>query len=88
MLCNENPCIHVFSHTGERLRSLVSRGDQMQVTDSRFFCLDSAESIIISDSNTHRIQILTREGNLIKTIGEGGHEAGMFVCPTGLALTK
>ena len=88
VLCLDNPCVHVFSHAGERLRSLVSRGYQMQVTCPYFFCLDSAKNIIISDWESHRIKIFTKEGNLLTTIGERGHQAGMFKYPTGLAITK
>ena len=87
VLCDDNPCVHVFSHAGERLRSLVSRGVHMQVSSSLYFCLDSAENIIISDWS-HRIKIFTKEGNLLTTIREEGEQAGMFVLPTGLAITK
>ena len=88
VLCLDNPCILVFSHAGERLRSLVSRGYQMQVTYPSFFCLDSAENIIISDWESYRIKIFTKEGNLLTTIGEKGEQAGMFIFPKGLAITK
>ena len=88
VLCVDNPCVLVFSHTGERLRSLVSRGYQMQVTNPDCFCLDASENIIISDFSAHRIQIFSKEGNLINTIGELGQQPGMFYYPTGLALTK
>ena len=81
VLCEDNPCVHVFSHSGERLRSLVSRGDYMQVTHPRFFCLDAAENIIISDYSDHRIQIFSKEGNLINTIGEEGEQPRMFCLP-------
>ena len=88
VLCKDNPCLHVFSHAGERLRSLVSGGDQMQVTNPLYFCLDAAENIIISDWSSHRMRIFSKEGNLIKTVGEEGHQPGMLFRPTGLALTK
>ena len=88
VLCVDNPCIHVFSHAGGRLRSLVSRGNQMQVTNPLYFCLDAAENIIISDFFAHRIQTFSKEGNLIKTVGQEGHQPGMLHFPTGLALTK
>ena len=88
VLCGDNPCLHVFSHAGERLRSLVSGGDQIQVTYPRYFCLDAAENIIISDLSAHRIKIFSKEGNLINTLGEEGHQLGMLYCPTGLAITK
>ena len=60
----------------------------MQVTGPAFFCLDAAENIIISDYSAHIIQIFSKEGNLINTIGEFGHQPGMLYLPTGLALTK
>ena len=88
VLCEDNPCLHVFYHVGERLRSLLSRGDQMQVINPFYFCLDAAENIIISDFSAHRIKIFSKEGNLIKTIGEEGHQPGMLLLPAGLALTK
>ena len=89
VLCGGNPCLHVFSHAGEKLRSLISQGNkQMQVYYPLFFCLDSAENIIISDCLSHRIQIFTKEGYLITTIGEEGQQAGMLYLPRGIALTK
>ena len=54
-----------------------------------YFCLDAAKNIIISDCfSANRIQIFSKEGNLINTIGEEGQQPGMFFYPTGLALTK
>ena len=88
MLCNNNPCIQVFSHAGERLRSLVSMGEQMQVSKSFYFCLDAGGNIIISDRDTHQIKIFSREGNRIQTIGEEGKQPRIFYRPNGLALTK
>ena len=75
MLCHCNPCVHVFSHAGEKLRSLIS------VSDPWFFCLDAADNIIISKCSAHRIEIVfSKEGNLIKTLsGEG--QPGMLHYP-------
>ena len=88
VLCYENPCLLVFSHAGERLRSLISNGNQMQVSYPSFFCLDSAGNIIISDHSSDTILIFTKEGNFITTIGEEGHQVGMLHYPTRIALTK
>ena len=88
VLCGENPCVLVFSHAGERLRSLVSKDDQMQVTSPHYFCLDAAENTIISDWSAHIIQIFSKEGNLINTIEEEGHQPGMFYLHAGIVLTK
>ena len=88
VLCRGNPCIHVFSHSGERLRSLISRGKHMQVTYPHFFCIDSAKNIIISDHESHKIKIFTKEGDFIRTVGDEGQQVGMLSYPEGLALTK
>ena len=88
VLCKDNPCVQVFSHAGERLRSLISSGYHMQVSHPFYFCLDAADNIIISDYLAHRIQIFSKEGNLIKTVGEYGDQPGMLYRPTGLALTN
>ena len=88
VLCEDNPCVQVFSHTGEKLRSLVSRGEQMQVSSPYFFCLDAERNIIFSDYVTHQIKIFSKQGNHIRTIGEEGQQPGMFSFPSGLALTK
>ena len=88
VLCDDSPCIRVFSYTGDMLRSLITRGDQLQVNEARYFCLDSQENIIISDEGAHDIKAFSKEGTLIHTIGGEGQEVGMFVCPTGLALNN
>ena len=88
VLCIDSPCMHVFSRAGEELRSLVSRGESMQITKPLFFCLDSAENIIFSDNLTHNVKIFTKEGNLLKTLGEEGYQVGMLYFPRGLALTR
>ena len=89
VLCDEDPCVLVFSHAGERLRSLVSGGGvQMRVTNPYCFCLDAAENIIIGDRLASRIRIFSKEGNLINTIGEEGQQPGSLYLPAGLALTK
>ena len=46
------------------------------------------ENIIISDNSAHRIQIFSKEGNFIQTIGETGYQPGMLYYPTGIALTE
>ena len=88
VLCKYNPCVHVFSHAGDKLRFLLSSGYLMQVAHPDYFCLDAVENIIMSDYSAHRVQIFSKEGNLIKTMGEEGQQPGMLRHPTGLALTK
>ena len=51
VLCESSPCVLVLSHAGETIRSRVTRGDGMQVTNSQFFCSDTHQNLLISDYN-------------------------------------
>ena len=70
------------------LRSLITRGYQLQVNNALYFCLDSQENIIISDFGADDIRAFSKEGTLIHTIGGRGHEVGMFYYPQGLTLNN
>ena len=88
VLCRENnPCIHVFTLSGEKSRSLVTRGGiRMQVSIAWFFCLDGLNNIVISDCYAHAIKVFSPAGDLLHKIGQRGHLAGMFNCPYGIAI--
>ena len=81
-------CIHIFTHTGYIIRSIITCGDGMQVTEPCFFFLDAKKNLIISDYWGHQIKIFSNEGILLHTIGESGHEVGMFYYTQGVALTS
>ena len=81
-----NPCIHVFTLSGEKSRSLITIGEGMQITRAWFFCLDGRNNNIISDNCTHNIKVFSPEGNLLHTIGQKGLEAGMFIIPNGTTI--
>ena len=87
VLCNSSPCVLVFSHAGEMTRSLVTRGDGMQVTDAQFFCLDAEQNLLISDFGAGNVKIFSKDGILLHTVGQAGHGRGMLYQPTGIALT-
>ena len=55
-------CIVVFSYAGENLRSLIPINNLCL-----YFCLDSAENIIIGEHDGHGIQVFTKSGDLIRT---------------------
>ena len=82
--CEDNPCIHVFSLSGERSRSLVTGGG----IKSMFFCLDGQNNIVISDCSAHNIKVFSPAGDLLYTIGQEGEEAGMFIYPKGIAINN
>ena len=85
----DNPCLHVFSLSGEKSRSIVTSGGiGTQVSAAFFFCLDGHNNILISDCLAHNIRVFSPEGDPLHTIGQHGHQAGMFYCPTGIAINN
>ena len=85
---DDSPCVHVFTHTGHKIRSLITCGEGMQVSCPLFFCLDVKENLFISDFQEHQIKMFSNEGSLLDTLGEYGHQVGMFYFPKGLALAS
>ena len=90
VLCDSSPCVLVLSHAGEMTRSLVTRGNGMQVSnaDAGFFCLDAEQNVLISDNGAHDVKIFSKDGTYLHTVGQEGHERGMLYHPRGIALTK
>ena len=87
VLTNSNPCLHVFTMTGQKIRSLISRGPNMQIENSLFFCLDKDMNILMTDTSSHQIKVFGSNGNLKHIIGQPGDEKGMFKEPHGIAIT-
>ena len=81
-------CIHFFSRSGDLLRSCVTLGEDGMVNDPRFFCLDTAGNILITDYYRHSIKILSPSGQLMHTIGKEGHGRGELRRPWGICVTQ
>ena len=78
----DNPCVHVYTLSGEKSRSLVTGGD----IGAYFFCLDELNNLVISDRSADNIKIFSPAGDLLHTIGQEGDEAGKFNEPYGIAI--
>ena len=88
VLCpDNNPCLLVLTLEGDKLHSLITCGEGMDVLNPWFFCLDTLNNFVISDRDSHSIRVFSPEGNLLHTIGREGHQQGMFYDPGGVALT-
>ena len=88
VLCpRNNPCIHVLTLEGDKLHSLITCGEGMDVLSPFFFCLDPLNNFAISDRDSHTIRVFSPEGNLLHTIGRKGHQPGIFYLPQGVAVT-
>ena len=84
---DDNPCVHVFSLTGDKLRSFITRGlTGMQVRRAYFFCLDSEKNLIISDRWDSCIKVFSPNGILLHTIGDS-QDFPRIGSPRGIALT-
>ena len=89
VLCLGSPCILVFSHAGEKIRSLVTQGGRgMQIGSADFFCLDRKQNLLISDCGNNQVRIFSKEGTHLHSIGQPGQQAGMLYSPTGIVLTE
>ena len=80
-------CTHFFSRSGTLLSSCTSRGRAGMVYDPRFFCLDTAGNILISDYWCHNIKTLSPSGQLIHTLGKEGHGRGDLYFPFGICIS-
>ena len=88
VLCpDDNPCLLVLTLEGDKLHSLITCGEGMDVLSPFFFCLDPLNNFVLSDWESHSIRVFSPEGNLLHTIGSEGHEQGMFYRPNGVAVT-
>ena len=81
----DSPCMHIFSHAGDKLRSIITRGGGMQVNYSFCFCLDKEKNLIISDGEENCIKVFSPNGALLHTIRQFQH-SGYLLNPQGLAL--
>ena len=84
----DSPCLHVFSLTGEKIRSLITRdtNGNSQVKRCFSFCLDKKLNILMADYGANNIKVFSQEGALLHTLGD---RQGWYktITPTGIALT-
>ena len=85
----DNPCLHVFSLFGEKIRSIITRGyvGNAQVVRCYSFYLDKKQNILIPDNDAHNIKVFSQEGAIRHTLGntQVKHKT---IKPVGIALTN
>ena len=86
VLCPGNSCMHVLILEGDKLHSLITCEEGMDVSLPLFFCFDSLNNFVISDYESHFTRVFPPIGNLLHTIGREGHQQGMFYQPAGVAI--
>ena len=86
----DNPCLHVFSQSGEKLRSFITCGTlgNEQVKEGYFFCFDKQQNILISDFSDNSIKVFSQEGALLHTLGHTQEEEEKIIKPMGIVVTN
>ena len=88
VLCqSDNPCILVLTLEGDKLHSLITCGEEMDVLYPTYFCFDPLNNFVLSDYQSQSIRVFSPEGNLLHTIGREEHQQGMLYMPHGVAVT-
>ena len=88
VLCpNDNPCMLVLTLEGDKLHSLITSGEGMDVLYSDFFCLDPLNNFVLNDYLSHSIRVFSPEGNLLHTTGSKGQQLAIIYRPRGVAIT-
>ena len=60
VLCpGNNPCLHVLILEGDKLHSLITCEEGMDVLLPYFFCLDSLNNFVLSDYKSHSIRVFS-----------------------------
>ena len=84
----DSPCLHVFSLTGEKIRSLITRDrdGNAQVRRCESFCLDKKLNILMADNGADNIKVFSQKGALLHTLGNT-QDGDKTITPKGIALT-
>ena len=84
----DSPCLHVFSLTGEKIRSLITcdKDGNAQVRRCWSFCLDKKQNILMADYNGGNIKVFSQEGALLHTLGDT-QDRDKTIKPSGITLT-
>ncbi|KAI6656652.1 RING finger protein nhl-1-like [Oopsacas minuta] len=83
-LDQSNPCFHLYNYNLTLHKSIISRGDGLQLNNPRFFCIDNSNNILVTDccysSSSGSISIFNSQFDLIHKIS--------MVDPTGITVVN
>ena len=86
VLDKSNPCLHLFSFNHILQKSVISRGEGMQVIYPRFFFIDQTDNILISDRDSNSIYIFNAQFKLFHKIPVSDHPMGVTVDKQGRVI--
>ena len=77
--------VSVLDSTGKVIRRFGSRGDRPeQMNCPTGVAVDRDDNVYVASE--HKLQKFSRDGHLIKTVGQGGNKEGEFNVPRGVRL--
>ena len=79
VLDESNPCLHQFSYNHILLKSVISRGEGMQVINPWNFFIDQTDNILISDYGSDSILIFSPQFQLFHKISVSNNPVGITV---------
>ena len=84
----DSPYLHVFSLTGEKIRSLITRDEDgnAQMRRCFSFCLDKKLNILMADYGANNTKVFSQEGALLHTLGHT-QDRDKTITPTVIVLT-
>ena len=74
-----NPCMHLYDYNLILQKSVVSRGEEMQVGHSNCFYVDNSDYIHISDWSSNFVHIFNSQFESIHKINTSTHPMGVVV---------
>ena len=81
-----NPCIHLYDYNFILQKSVVSRGEGMQVVNPFSFFIDDPCNILISDHRSNSIQIYNSQFESICSVNTSSHPIGVVVDNQGRVI--
>ena len=79
VLDRSNPCLHLFNYNYILQKSVITRGEGMDIVNPFFFFIDKTNNILVTDYSSNCINIYNTEFQLI-------HKISVSSCPTGIAV--
>ena len=86
VLDKSNPCLHLFNYNHILQKSVIFRGNGLQVIYPWNFFIDQPDNILISDRGSNSIQIFNKEFQLVNKISVSPNPMGITVDKRGRVI--
>ena len=86
VLDESNPCLHLFNYNHILQKSVISRGEGMEVINPYYFFVDQTKNILISDRDSNSIHIYNTEFQLFHKLSVSPYPMGITVDNSGRVI--